>query len=77
MNIVIITFNIIFILLYIIISVFKTKIANEQVINNFVKEFVYFEDKSERSSGQNRFTGMMHFVVYRPDLGSLSIPPNL
>ena len=29
---------------------FKT---NEQVIHNFVKEIVYFEDESERSSGYN------------------------
>ena len=34
----------------IIMSVFKTK---EQVIHNFVKEFVYFEDESERSSSYN------------------------
>ena len=48
-NIVITTFNYLFYYL----CLFKTKIANEQVIHNFVKEFVYFEHESERSSGYN------------------------
>ena len=31
-------------------SVLKTKIANEQMIHDFTKCFVYFEDEAERSS---------------------------
>ena len=44
MNVVITTF------IFILLSVFKTKIANELVIHNFGKEF---EHESERSSGYN------------------------
>ena len=52
-------------------STIQTKISNEQV-----RVSVYFEDETERS-GSYLFTGMMYFVVYRPDLRILFISKNL
>ena len=56
-------------------SVFKTKIANEQMIYNFVKKNLFTLKTSQNEAVAITFDRKsVHFVVYRPDLGSLSIP---
>ena len=63
--------------IYIYISVF-TKIANEQMIYNFVKKNLFTSKTSQNEALAITFDRKsVHFVVYRPDLGSLPIPQNL
>ena len=45
----IITLHVYIVIIIYSTSVLKTKIANEQMIHNFTKNCVYFEDEAERS----------------------------
>ena len=65
----IVIFNIYFTVSTIYISVFKTKIANEQMIHNFVKKNLFTLKTSQNEAVAITFhRKSVHFVVYRPDL---------